>query len=332
MKKIICSLLSAASLLGTAVAAPTLTVYSSRKSNLIEHVFKAYEKTSGVKIEYMTDKAGPLLQKLMAEGAHSKADIFMTVDAGNLWTAAEQGVLKGVDSETLRANIPAFYRDPSDRWFGLSLRARTIVYNPNKVKPSELSTYEDLASPKWKGRLALRTSKKVYNQSLVAMLIENHGHREAMGLVQGWVSNLGAPVFAKDSMALQAVAAGRADVTLVNTYYYGRLMRENPDLPLSIFWPNQGDQGGVHVNVSGAGVVRHSKNEAEAVKLLEWLSSEAGQNLFSDVNMEYPVNEKVAPSEEIAAWGSFRPNTTNLAVAGRRQREAIMLMDIAGYK
>jgi iron(III) transport system substrate-binding protein len=314
-----------------ALYAQELTVYSARKTQLIEHVFAAYTAESGVKINFTTDKAGPLLQKLLSEGKRTKADILLTVDAGNLWAAAERGILKSIDSDILENNIPDFYRDSANRWFGLSVRSRTMVYNPKKIIPSELSTYEDLAQSKWKGRLALRTSKKVYNQSLVAMMIEEHGKEKTLEIVKGWVSNLAAPVFAKDSKALNAVASGQADVTLVNTYYFGRLMKENPNLPLKIFWPNQ-NKGGVHVNVSGAGVIRHSKNTAAAIKFIEWLSSENAQNLFADVNMEYPVNPTVEASKLVQSWGSFTPHKTNLAVAGRRQREAIMLMDMAGYK
>jgi iron(III) transport system substrate-binding protein len=206
-----------------------------------------------------------------------------------------------------------------------------MVYNPNRVNLTELSTYEDLASSKWKGRLALRTSKKVYNQSLVAMMIENHGRDKTLEIVKGWVSNLAAPVFAKDSKALEALVSGQADVTLVNTYYFGGIMEKTPDLPLKIFWPNQ-KLDGVHVNISGAGVIRHTRNEAEAIRFIEWLSSEKAQSLFADDNMEYPVNSKVKPSKLVQSWGSFKPNQTNLSVAGRRQKEAIMLMDVAKYK
>lgn len=313
--------------------AEPVVVYSARKTQLVEHVFKAYTEKTGTPIQLHTDKAGPLLQKLLAEGEKTKADLLLTVDAGNLWNAAERGVVQAIDSEVLKENIPASYRDAGDRWFGLSLRARVIVYNSDRVQPGELGSYEDLAKPQWRGRLVLRTSKKVYNQSLVASMIERIGRTGTMDTLKGWVRNLAAPVYAKDSKALEAVAAGQGDVTLVNTYYYARLMKDQPELPLKIFWPNQGpNQGGVHVNVSGAGVVRHADNPEGAQALLEWLSSEEAQNLFADVNAEFPVNPKVEASELVRSWGDFRPDPTNLAVTGQRQKEAILLMDFAGYR
>ena len=209
------------------------------------------------------------------------------------------------------------------------------MYNTTRVKPGELSTYEDLANPKWKGRLCLRTSKKVYNQSLVAMMITEHGEGKTEDIVRGWVANLATSPFPDDTKAMEAVAAGQCDVTLVNTYYFGRLMEKQPNLPLAIFWPNQNlknKAAGVHVNVSGAGVTKYAKNPAGAQKLIEWLSSDKAQNLFADVNLEYPVNPKVAPDKTVAAWGSFKQNLINVKDAGSLQAKAVKLMDRAGYK
>ncbi len=315
--------------------AAEVTVYSARNEQLIKPLFDAYTKATGTTVQFITDKEGPLLTRLQSEGANTPADLLITVDAGNLWQAAEAGLLQPVQSATLEANIPAHLRDPDNRWFGLSVRARTVVYNRNTVKPAELGTYEDLADPKWKGRLCLRTSKKVYNQSLVAMLIHAHGEAEAERIVKGWVANLAVDPFADDTKALEAVAAGICDVTLVNTYYYGRLLSKSPNLPLAIFWPNQqvtGHAAGVHVNVSGAGVTRHAKHAAEAVKLLEWLSSRQAQNLYADENLEYPANPQVPPAAVVKAWGEFKQNPLNVSAAGKRQAEAVMLMDRAGYK
>ena len=199
------------------------------------------------------------------------------------------------------------------------------------MKPAELSTYEDLASPKWKGRLCLRTSKKVYNQSLIAMMIARFGEAQTEKIVRGWVANLATDVFPDDTKMMEAIAAGQCDVGIVNTYYYGRLMKKKPELPLALFWPNQKDRG-VHVNVSGAGVTQHAKHRAAAVKLLEWLSSEKAQNLFADENLEYPANPKVNPASAVAAWGHFKQDTINVTEAGKRQAEAVKLMDRAGYK
>lgn len=320
-----------------AVALPSLAtelvVYSARKEHLIKPLFDAYTKESGVKIKYVTDKAGPLLQRLKAEGKNSPADLLITVDAGNLWHAASEGLLQQVDSEALNKNVPSFLKDKHNRWFGLSLRARTIVYSTERVKPAELSTYENLGDAKWKNRLILRTSKKVYNQSLVAMLIAEHGVEKTEGIVKSWVANLAAKPTSNDTKAMEAILAGQADVGIVNTYYFGRLLKKNPDLKLALYWPNQGNgEGGVHVNVSGAGVVNSSKNKVEAVKFIEWLSSEKAQNLYADGNMEYPVNPQVKPNEVVAAWGEFRKSPQNLTQAGELQVEAIKLMDRAGYR
>jgi iron(III) transport system substrate-binding protein len=324
-------------LLAGTVLAPTLVwaeevvVYSARKEHLIKPLFDRYTEETGVPISYITDKAGPLLQRLRAEGKRTPADMLITVDAGNLWHAAESGVLAEIDSPVLEANVPANLRDSEGRWFGLSERARTIVYSTERVTPGQLSSYEDLADPKWKGRLCLRTSKKVYNQSLVATLIARHGEEKAEQIVRGWVANLAAAPFSNDAKAMQAVEAGQCDVTIVNTYYFGRLQNEQPDIRLALFWANQ-DSSGVHINVSGAGVTRHAKHPEAAQRLLEWLSSETVQAEFAGSNMEFPINPKVAPDATVAAWGSFKADELNVNEAGRLQAAAIRLMDRAGYR
>jgi iron(III) transport system substrate-binding protein len=330
-KFLIPGLLAAALAVPAATFAEELVVYSARNEHLIKPLFDRYTQETGVEIRYITDKEGPLLQRLKAEGARTPADILITVDAGNLWHAAESGVLAAIESPVLEANVPANLRDPQGRWFGLSERARTIIYSPERVKPEEMSSYEDLADPKWKGRLCLRTSKKVYNQSLVAAMIARHGEEKTEQIVRGWVANLAAEPFSNDTKAMEAVAAGQCDLTVVNTYYFGRLQKENPAIPLAVFWPNQ-DSTGVHINVSGAGVTEHAKNPEGARKLLEWLSSEAAQGDFAGLNLEYPVNAKVALDPIVAAWGEFKADELNVAEAGRLQAEAIKLMDRAGYR
>ena len=311
--------------------AEEVVVYSARIEQLIKPMFDAFTKETGIKVKYVTDNEGALLARLEAEGKNTPADMLITADAGNLWAAAQAGLLQPVKSAVLENNIPAHLRDPGNEWFGLSIRARTLVYNTKKVKPEELSTYEDLADAKWNKRLCLRTSKKVYNQSLVAMMIAEHGEAETEKIVKGWVANLAVDPLSDDTRALEFAAAGKCDVTLVNTYYFGRLMKKDPNLPLAIFWPNQ-NTNGVHVNVSGAGVTRHARHEQAAVKLLEFLSSDKAQNLFADVNMEYPVNPKIAADPFVAAWGGFKQNPINLVKAGELQTTAVKLMDRAGYQ
>ncbi|MBL7048257.1 MAG: Fe(3+) ABC transporter substrate-binding protein [Nitrospira sp.] len=323
---VLCLVLPAANLFAAEVV-----VYSARNEQLIKPLFDVYTQETGVKITYITDKAGPLLEKIKAEGSNTPADLLITVDAGNLWNAARSGILQPITSSELEMNIPSNFRDTDNRWFGLSVRARTIVYSKERIKPSELSTYEALADPELNGRLCLRTSKKVYNQSLVAMMIAEHGIKKTEDIVKGWVNNLAAKPFSNDTGAMQAILAGQCDAAIVNTYYFGRLLKQDPQLPLKLFWPDQ--QGsGVHVNVSGAGVTKYAKNRDEAVKLLVWLSSAKAQNLFADSNMEYPVNPAVKPHPDVAAWGDFKKNIINVSEAGELQTEAIKLMDRARYQ
>ena len=317
------------------IAAPAfaneLVVYSSRADNLLKPVVAEYEKKTGTKVQLVGGQAGPLMEKIGAEGSNTPADVFITVDGGNLWQATQMGLLRPINSPTLKANIPASLRDPKNQWYGLSVRARTIFYNTNKVKPAELSSYAALADAKWKGRLCLRTSNNVYNQSLVGTMIANLGAVKTEQIVKGWVANLAAPPFANDTAMLEAIGAGRCDVGIANTYYYGRLMDKQPNLPIGIFFADQQGKG-THVNVSGAGVTKFSKRPAEAQKFIEWLSGSEAQNLFADLNHEYPANPKVKPDPKVAKWGSFKQDVINVSVAGSNQKRAVMLMRKAGYK
>jgi iron(III) transport system substrate-binding protein len=328
-KKILAAL-ALTTLAGTVQAADEVVVYSARIDELIKPVFDQYTAKTGVKVKFITDKEAPLLARLKAEGENTPADLLITVDAGNLWQAEQEGVLKPLKSEVIEANIPSQYRSSTGAWTGLSLRARTVVYSTERVKPGELSTYEALADKNWEGRLCLRSAKKVYNQSLTATLIETHGAEKAEQIVKGWVANLATDPFADDTALIQAIDAGQCDVGIVNTYYYGRLHKQNPDLKARLFWPNQADRG-VHVNLAGAGVTAHAPHAAAAQQLLEWMTSEEAQGMFAGVNQEYPANPKVAPSEEVAAWGSFKADSIPVEVAGKRQAEAIRLMDRAGW-
>ncbi len=308
-----------------------VVVYSARAEQLIQPIFDAYTEATGVPIRYTTDSEQPLIQKLLAEGETTPADLLLTVDAGNLWYAAEQGALRPTYSETLEGNIPAHLRDPENMWFGLSVRARTIVYSTERVDPALLEGYAGLADEAWKGRLCLRTSEKVYNQSLVAMLIADLGEEQTERIVRGWVDNLATDVFSNDTRLIEAIAAGQCDVGIVNTYYFGRLQRVNPDIPVAIHWPPP-KTGGVHVNVSGAGVTRHADNPEGAQALLEWMSSAEAQTFLGGENLEYPANPEVEPHPIVAAWGSFDANPMNVAQAGYYQADAVRLMDRAGYR
>lgn len=328
------SLLLVLTALTLAACAPpddTLVVYSSRNEELIKPVFDRYTETTGTQISYVTDAAGPLVERLRAEGENSPADLLLTVDAGNLWHAASNGLLKSLNSETLEQKIPAHLRDDQGRWFGLSLRARTIVFGTDRVDSQDLSSYAQLADPVWRGRLCLRTSRKVYNQSLVAMLIAQEGEQRAEEIVRGWVANLATEVFSNDTALMEAIVAGQCDVGIVNSYYFGRLQEKNPQLPLALFWPDQ-DGHGVHVNVSGAGVTRFAPNAAKAQALLEWMSGEVAQRIFAERNHEYPANPSVAADPQVAGWGEFKASEMPLTRAGELQAAAVKLMDRAGYR
>jgi iron(III) transport system substrate-binding protein len=314
----------------TAPAGPVV-VYSSRQEYLIKPLFDRFTEETGIEIQLQTGEDGPLIARLEAEGESTFADVLYTVDAGNLWSAAEKGLLQPLQSEVLETNIPAHLRDPNGLWFGLSVRARTIVYSTERVDPAELSTYEALADPKWKGKLCLRTSKKVYNMSLVATMIDRLGLDATEAVVRGWVDNLATRVFSSDNLIIQAIAAGQCDVGIVNTYYLGQEQQQDPSIPVALFWANQ-DVSGVHVNVSGAGVTTHAHNPAGAIKLLEWLSTAEPQKMFSELNLEFPANEAIESVDLVKSWGKFKQDTINVATAGRLQTEAVMLMDRADYR
>jgi iron(III) transport system substrate-binding protein len=312
-------------------AAEEVVVYSSRIDELIKPVFDAYTAKTGVNVKFITDKEAPLMARIKAEGENTPADLLLTVDGGNLWQAEQMGILQPMNSAVVNDNIPSQYRSSTDGWTGLSLRARTIVYSPERVEEGELTTYEALADKNWEGRLCLRTSKKVYNQSLTATLIETHGAEKTEEIIKGWVNNLATDVFADDTALVQAIDAGQCDVGIVNTYYFGRLHAQNPDLKAKLFWPNQ-DGRGVHVNLSGIGLTKHAPHPEAARKLVEWMTTPEAQSIFADINMEFPANPEVKSSAEVSAWGDFKADTIPVEVAGKRQAEAIMLMDRAGWR
>ncbi len=311
----------------------SLIVYSSRNEQLIQPVFERYREITGVTIEYATDKAGVLIERLKAEGENTRADLLLTVDAGTLGFAASQGLFQRINSPVVNEVVPAHLRDTDDLWTGLSLRARTIVYSKERVDPAQLSTYAALGDPSWQGRLCLRTSKKVYNQSLVAMLISEFGEQETEQIVQSWVANLAIAPTSNDTQVMQAIINGQCDVGLVNTYYFGRMQVKQPDLPLALYWPNQGEaEGGVHINLSGIGLLKHSKNVAAAKALVDWLVSDEAQAIFAGVNQEYPISSSTTVDPTVVAWGGFKASEQPLSDAYKLQPTAVMLFDRVGYR
>lgn len=324
-------LVSALAVAGCSIARgddDTVRVYSARHYDL-EQAFTQFAEETGISVEFLYGSDAELRERIVAEGEDTLADVYMTVDAGNLYLAAEQGIFQPIESEALADAVPEHLRDPQGRWFGLSLRARTIMYAPDRVDPSELSTYGALADPRWEGRLCMRRSTNVYTQSLVASLIAHHGYDGALAIVRGWVDN-GVEILNNDIEILETIAAGGCDVGITNHYYLARLLEEDPDLPVEPFWANQTGHG-VHVNISGAGVTEHADDPELAIELLEWLATD-GQEAFVEGNHEYPVNPDVEPGELIAGFGPFDADTLSAAEFGSLNEEAVRLMDEAGYE
>ena len=334
--------LLAAALWGPAALAAEVNVYSSRHYASDQQLFDRFTAETGIKVRLIQGKAEELMQRLKLEGANSPADLFITVDAGNLWRAEEDGLLQPVKSATLEAAVPANLRQPDGKWFGLSRRSRVIVYAKGRVKPAELSTYENLADPKWKGRLLIRSSSNVYNQSLVASMIAADGVDATEAWARGLVANMARPPQGGDTDLIKAVAAGAGDVTLVNTYYLARMLEStDPEEKkaaeaVAVFFPNQtgkaSEARGAHVNISGAGVAAHAPIRGEAVKLLEFLVGPEAQQAFATAAYEYPVVESVRASATREGFGSFHGDTMNIALLGKNNPEAVRLMDRAGWR
>ncbi|EAR59614.1 Fe(3+) ABC transporter substrate-binding protein, partial [Neptuniibacter caesariensis] len=334
------ALVSVASLLPTSVFAEEaglVNVYSARKEALIKPMLERFTEQTGITVNLVTGKADALLKRLEVEGSASPADLFVTVDAGRLHRAKEAGVLQVSGSKTLNKAIPASLKDADGYWYGMTQRARTVFYVKGKVDPSELSTYEDLADPKWKGRICVRSSSNIYNQSLVASMIDAIGEEKTEAWAKGLVKNFAKPPSGGDTDQLKAAAAGVCDLAIANTYYFGRLLNSKDEAKqalaskLAAFWPNQDDRG-VHMNVSGIGVTKHARNVENAVKLMEFMTSDASQMWYAEVNNEYPVVEGVKIPSNLATMGEFKADDIVLSKLGENNRAAVQLMDRAGWK
>ncbi|MGK7921311.1 MAG: Fe(3+) ABC transporter substrate-binding protein [Trichodesmium sp.] len=314
-----------------------INLYSSRHYDTDQVLYDSFTKKTGIKVNLIEGKGEELIERIKSEGANSPADVFITVDAGNLWRAQGQGILQPVSSSILNSKIPANLRSPENLWFGFSRRARVIMYNKDKVKPSELSTYEDLATDKWKGKIVIRSSSNIYNQSLVASLIEILGMSPTENWAKSFVSNFARPPEGNDTAQIKAVAAGIGDVGIANSYYLARLKRSTKAEDKAVaekvgmFFPNQNGRG-THVNISGGGVVKTAPNKEGAIKFLEHLTSPEAQKIFSDGNNEYPVVAGVPVPSVLATFGDFKSDSTNVAIYGKLNPEAIKLMDRVGWK
>lgn len=318
-------------------ATEEVNVYSARKTQLIKPLLDEFNRQTGIKVNLITSKADALLKKLESEGRRSPADVLITTDAGRLHRAKEAGVLQAAISEEAFSKVPANLQDKDKYWIGLTTRARVIVYDKQKVKPSELSTYEDLADPKWKNRICIRSSNNIYNQSLVASMIAQRGEQKTSEWAKKFVDNFARRPQGGDRDQVKAVAAGKCDLAIVNTYYLGQMLNGNDEAQIkaaqkvAVFWPNQDDRG-THVNVSGIAITKSSKNTENANKLIEFLLTDAAQDWYANTNNEYPVVAGVDASETLKSWGTFKSDSLNLSKLGEFNPQAVKLMDRAGWR
>jgi iron(III) transport system substrate-binding protein len=315
-----------------------LNLYSSRHYQTDEALYAGFTQQTGIRINRIEASEDALIARIRSEGERSPADVLITVDAGRLWRAEQMGLFQPVRSAALDARIPASFREPGGHWFGFSMRARVIAYAKAKVQPGEVPTYESLAEPKWKGRLCVRSSSNIYNLSLMGALIEQLGEAQAEGWAKAVRANMARDPKGGDTDQLKAVAAGECDVAISNHYYYARLARSaKPEDravadKVGIVFPNQAGRG-AHVNVSGAGVLKHAPNREAAVKFLEYLASDAAQRYFADGNNEWPVVASVQVNNPaLAALGAFKYDPLNVAALGRNQPAAQKLYDRVAWK
>ena len=339
MRTLFLSLAIALTMPGTAMSQDkVVNVYSSRHYQTDEALYYGFTKKTGIKVNRIEAGEDALIERIRNEGARSPADVLITVDAGRLWRAEQLGLFQPVKSALLESRIPASFREPGGQWFGFSMRARVIAYNKAKVKPGEIETYEQLADPKWKGRVCMRSSTNIYNLSLMGALVDHLGPEKAEPWAKAVRANLAQDPKGGDTDQLKAVAAGQCDVTISNQYYFARLARsEKPDErqvaeKLGIVFPNQ-NSWGTHVNISGAGVLKHAPHREAAVQFLEYLASDEAQRYFADGNNEWPVVESVKLDNPVLnALGEFKRDRLNVAVLGRNQPVAQKIYDRVDWK
>lgn len=315
-----------------------VNVYSYRKEKLIKPLLDQFTRETGIAVNLVTGKDDVLFQRLLSEGENSPADLLLTVDAGRLYRAKAAELLREVNSPVLTEAIPSHLRDPDNTWFGLSYRARIVMYNKAKVKPEQLSRYENLVDPRWRGRICIRSSDNIYNQSLLASLIAHKGEAAAELWARGIVANMARPPKGNDRSQMQGAAVGECDIAIANTYYLGTWLASaktnelNMAKQLGVFFPNQADRG-AHINVSGGGITRHAKNPENALRLLEYLLSDSAQQWYAQSNHEYPVKDSVPVSEIVRSWGyPFKSDSLNLNTLGELNAKAVMIFDRAGWR
>ncbi len=316
--------------------AAEVNVYTARHYPGDNELYERFTEETGIEVNVVDGKGDALLERIKAEGENSPADVFITVDAGRLWAAEQAGVFAPVESEVLMESVPAEFRDPDNHWFGITKRARLLFYSRDRVDPADLSTYQALVDPEWKDRILIRSSSNVYNQSLLGMIIAEEGADAAEEWAEGMVENFARKPQSNDTGQIRAVAAGLGDVAIANHYYYVRLMLSDDPADrevveeVGVFFPNQG-QGGTHVNISGAGMVKGAPNPESAVRFLEFLTSAEAQEILARGNAEFPVNPEAAVPEVLETF-VFEENETPSSVIGDNNPEAIRIFDRAGWR
>jgi iron(III) transport system substrate-binding protein len=341
LKKHILPLLAALTLAACESPAPPakriVNVYTHRHYATDAELFAQFTQATGIEVQVVQAGDDELLARLEQEAANSPCDVLIAADAGRLGLATLRGLLRPTQSTTLQTRIPAHLREPGHHWFGLTMRARVVAYHKDRVKPEDIRTYADLTLPEWKGRVLVRSSENVYNQSLLAAMIAHQGAAAAEAWAAGIVQNLARPPQGGDTDQLMAVAEGIGDVAIVNSYYVGKLMasdepeKQKAKAAIGVIFPTM-DGHGTHVNVSGGGVTKHAPHAAEAMALLEFLSGPEAQERFAEGNKEYPVVANVAPAAELAAFGTFVADTLDLGVLAQHNAEAIKRFDAAGWR
>ncbi|WP_019675280.1 Fe(3+) ABC transporter substrate-binding protein [Arsukibacterium perlucidum] len=317
------------------VFADEVNIYSARQEELIKPLLDNFSRDTGITVNLITGKPDELISRLASEGRNSPADLLISTDVGRLYRAKTQGVLQSISSAALSSAIPEELRDPAGQWYGLTMRARPIMYVPGKVKPEELSTYANLADPKWRGRICVRSSDNIYNQSMIAGLIAHKGAADAEQWVKGLVANFARPPSGGDRDQISAAANGVCDIAIANTYYLGGMLADPKQRAtaekVKVFWPDQ-DGKGTHINISGAGVAAHAPNKANAVRLLEYMVSQQAQQWYAETNHEYPVVAGVQASDLLQQMGEFKADKLNMDKLGELNGEAIRVMDRAGWR
>ena len=317
-----------------------VNVYTSRHYDVDDILYDEFTKKTGITVNIISGSGGALMERLRAEGKNSPGDVFFTVDAGNLANFQKAGLLQSIESETIKNTVPPELRGPNNEWVAIAKRARVIFYNPDSVSAEDIEniSYEDLADEKWKGRVVVRSSSNMYNQSLVASLISNLGISSTEIWANKFVNNFARTPQGNDRSQLMAVANGLADVAIANTYYIGIMLagkggQDQLDAAkkLKIAFPNQ-DNRGTHVNISGGGILKHSPNKDNAEKFLEFLLSEQAQTHIVNNSFEYPVIDTISPHPIIESFGEFKMDKTSVVNFGKFNPDAVKLMDRAGWK